>query len=217
MTDRSSDQGIASKSVSARGSTEPSAEDLSGVDFSHLTIDLGFPGPVACSAAGITSRQLDYWSKTGVVVPEVAAGSTPHYSARNILILKVIKQLIEAGVPLQHVRPAIEHLKAQGVADLTEVTLMSDGTTVYEFTSDEEVADLLRSGQGVFGIALGAVWRDLEVVLSELPAERASRLDSRSGHGAPRSGPTESAGDSDAGAGSEGRRARSPGGRSGAV
>jgi DNA-binding transcriptional MerR regulator len=146
-------------------------------DFSPLPSDLGFRGPVACSAAGITYRQLDYWARTGLVVPEIrgAAGSGTQrlYSFRDILILKVIKRLIDAGISLQQIRTAIEHLRARGVDDLTQVTLMSDGVSVFECTSDDEVIDLLRGGQGVFGIALGGVWRDIEGTLSELPAERA--------------------------------------------
>ena len=51
---------------------------------------------------------------------------------------------------------------------------MSDGVSVFECTSDDEVIDLLRGGQGVFGIALGGVWRDIEGTLSDLPAERAA-------------------------------------------
>jgi len=146
-------------------------------DFSPLPSDLGFRGPVACSAAGITYRQLDYWARTGLVVPEIrgAAGSGTQrlYSFRDILILKVIKRLIDAGISLQQIRTAVEHLRARGVDDLTQVTLMSDGVSVFECTSDDEVIDLLRGGQGVFGIALGGVWRDIEGTLSELPAERA--------------------------------------------
>ena len=146
-------------------------------DFSPLPMDLGFRGPVACSAAGITYRQLDYWARTGLVVPEVrsasGSGSQRLYSFRDILILKVIKRLIDAGISLQQIRTAIEHLRARGVADLTQVTLMSDGVSVFECTSDDEVIDLLRGGQGVFGIALGGVWRSIEGTLSELPAERA--------------------------------------------
>jgi DNA-binding transcriptional MerR regulator len=146
-------------------------------DFSPLPSDLGFRGPVACSAAGITYRQLDYWARTGLVVPEIrgAAGSGTQrlYSFRDILILKVIKRLIDAGISLQQIRTAIEHLRARGVDDLTQVTLMSDGVSVFECTSDDEVIDLLRGGQGVFGIALGGVWRDIEGTLSDLPAERA--------------------------------------------
>lgn len=146
-------------------------------DFSPLPVDLGFRGPVACSAAGITYRQLDYWARTGLVVPEVrgASGSGSHrlYSFRDILILRVIKRLIDVGISLQQVRVAITHLRARGVADLTEVTLMSDGVSVFECTSSDEVIDLLSGGQGVFGIALGGVWRDIEGTLAQLPAERA--------------------------------------------
>ena len=101
------------------------------------------------------------------------SGSQRLYSFRDILILKVIKRLIDAGISLQQIRTAIEHLRARGVEDLTQVTLMSDGVSVFECTSDDEVIDLLRGGQGVFGIALGGVWRDIEGTLSELPAERA--------------------------------------------
>ena len=137
----------------------------------------GFRGPQVCKIVGISYRQLDYWARTGLVVPEVrgAAGSGTQrlYSFRDILILKVIKRLIDAGISLQQIRTAIEHLRARGVEDLTQVTLMSDGVSVFECTSDDEVIDLLRGGQGVFGIALGGVWRSIEGTLAELPAERA--------------------------------------------
>jgi DNA-binding transcriptional MerR regulator len=145
-------------------------------DFSPMPSDVGFRGPVACNAAGITYRQLDYWARTGLVVPEVrgatGSGTQRLYSFRDILILKVIKRLIDAGISLQQIRTAIDHLRARGVDDITEVTLMSDGVSVFECTSDDEVIDLLRGGQGVFGIALGGVWRDIEGTLAQLPAER---------------------------------------------
>ncbi|HYP46886.1 MAG TPA: MerR family transcriptional regulator [Propionibacteriaceae bacterium] len=146
-------------------------------DFSPMPSDVGFRGPVACNAAGITYRQLDYWARTDLVKPGVRAatgsGTQRLYSFRDILILKVIKRLIDAGISLQQIRTAIEHLRARGVEDLTQVTLMSDGVSVFECTSDHEVIDLLRGGQGIFGIALGGVWRDIEGTLSALPAERA--------------------------------------------
>lgn len=145
-------------------------------DFAPLPSDHGFRGPVACGVVGITYRQLDYWARTGLVVPEIrgakGSGSQRLYSFRDILILKVIKRLIDAGISLQQIRTAIEHLRSRGVNDLSEVTLMSDGVTVFECTSDDEVIDLLKGGQGVFGIALGGVWKDIEGSLSELPAER---------------------------------------------
>jgi len=145
-------------------------------NFSPMPEDQGFRGPVACGAAEITYRQLDYWARTGLVVPEVrtagGSGTQRLYSFRDILLLKVIKRLIDAGISLQQIRTAIDHLRARGVQDLTQVTLMSDGVSVYECTSDDEVIDLLRGGQGMFGIALGGVWRDIEGSLASLPRER---------------------------------------------
>ena len=150
-------------------------------DFSPLPMDLGFRGPVACSAAGITYRQLDYWARTGLVVPEVrsasGSGSQRLYSFRDILILKVIKRLLDAGISLQQIRTAVQHLRERGTDDLTRVTLMSDGASVYECTSNDEVIDLLQGGQGVFGIAIGGVWREIEGSLADLPSERTTEAE----------------------------------------
>jgi DNA-binding transcriptional MerR regulator len=145
-------------------------------DVSPLPSDLGYRGPTACNAAGITYRQLDYWARTGLVEPSVrgatGSGTQRLYSFRDILILKIIKRLLDAGISLQQIRTAVQHLRERGTEDLTRVTLMSDGASVYECTSTDEVIDLLQGGQGVFGIAIGGVWREIEGTLSELPSER---------------------------------------------
>ncbi|MQA82292.1 MAG: MerR family transcriptional regulator [Streptosporangiales bacterium] len=136
---------------------------------------MGFRGPAACSAAGISYRQLDYWARTGLVSPTVrsahGSGSQRLYGFRDVVVLKVVKRLLDAGVSLHQIRTAVEHLRDQGVDNLSQVTLMSDGATVYECTSADEVVDLLQGGQGVFGIALGGVWREVEGTLAELPGE----------------------------------------------
>ncbi len=147
-------------------------------DVSPLPSDAGYRGPTACSAAGITYRQLDYWARTGLVDPTVrgasGSGSQRLYSFRDILLLKVVKRLLDAGISLQQIRTAVQHLRERGTDDLTRVTLMSDGASVYECTSNDEVIDLLQGGQGVFGIAIGGVWREIEGTLAELPSERTS-------------------------------------------
>jgi len=149
---------------------------LFGDDILGMPADVGFRGPVACSAAGITYRQLDYWARTGLVEPSVrtaaGSGSQRLYSFRDILVLKVIKRLLDTGVSLQNIRTAVEHLRDSGVEDLAQVTLMSDGASVYECRSKDEVIDLVQGGQGVFGIAVGRVWREVEGSLAELPSER---------------------------------------------
>ncbi len=138
---------------------------------------VGYRGPTACTVAGITYRQLDYWARTGLVVPSVrpasGSGTQRLYSFRDILLLKVVKRLLDTGVSLQNIRLAVTHLREAGEADLTDVTLMSDGTTVYACTSPDEVVDLVQGGQGVFGIAVGRVVSEVEGSLAELPAERA--------------------------------------------
>ena len=145
-------------------------------DVSPLPSDVGYRGPTACNAAGITYRQLDYWARTKLVEPTVRAatgsGTQRLYSFRDVLLLKIIKRLLEAGVSLQQIRTAVEHLRARGTDDLTRVTLMSDGASVYECRSADEVIDLLQGGQGVFGIAIGGVWREIEGTLADLPSEK---------------------------------------------
>lgn len=139
--------------------------------------DVGYRGPTACMAAGITYRQLDYWARTKLVEPSVrpasGSGSQRLYGFRDILTLKVVKRLLDTGISLQQIRAAVQHLRDRGSADLAQVTLMSDGVSVYECTTADEVVDLLQGGQGVFGIALGRVWQEVAGELAEMPAVRA--------------------------------------------
>ncbi len=138
--------------------------------------DVGYRGPTACAAAGITYRQLDYWARTGLVEatvrPASGSGTQRLYSFRDILVLKIVKRLLDTGVSLQQIRQAVQHLRDRGVEDLAGITLMSDGASVYECTSADEVVDLVQGGQGVFGIAVGRVWREVEATLIEMPGER---------------------------------------------
>jgi DNA-binding transcriptional MerR regulator len=138
---------------------------------------MGYRGPTACQVVGITYRQLDYWARTGLVVPSIrtasGSGSQRLYSFKDVLVLKVVKRLLDAGVSLQNIRLAVDHLRARGIRDLAGITLLSDGTTVYECASPEEVVDLLQGGQGVFGIAIGGAMREITGTIREFPAERA--------------------------------------------
>jgi DNA-binding transcriptional MerR regulator len=150
---------------------------LFGDEVTASPEDVGYRGPTACTAAGITYRQLDYWARTGLVEPSVrpasGSGSQRLYGFRDILTLKVVKRLLDTGISLQQIRTAVAYLREQGAGDIAQVTLMSDGASVYACTSPDEVVDLLQGGQGVFGIALGRVWQEVEGTLADLPAERA--------------------------------------------
>ncbi len=138
---------------------------------------VGYRVPIACQIAGISYRQLDYWARTNLVVPSIrsaaGSGSQRLYSFKDILVLKIVKRLLDTGVSLQNIRVAVDHLRSRGVRDLAKITLFSDGTTVYECTSPEEVVDLLQGGQGVFGIAVSGAVRELTGSIADFPAERA--------------------------------------------
>jgi DNA-binding transcriptional MerR regulator len=155
--------------------SEDSRYDL-GLLFTDGMPDLddstGYRGAIAARAAGISYRQLDYWARTELVEPTIrgaaGSGSQRLYGFRDILVLKLVKRLLDTGISLQQIRTAVNQLREAGVNDLAQTTLMSDGASVYLCTSDDEVIDLVSRGQGVFGIAVGKVLREVESSLIEL-------------------------------------------------
>jgi DNA-binding transcriptional MerR regulator len=157
----------------------------------------GFRGPTVYKLVGITYRQLDYWARTGLVTPSVRAadgsGTQRLYSFTDVVELRIIKRLLDAGVSLRQIRDAIGYLrKESGGKPLSDVTLMSDGNRIYACHSNEEVVDVLSNGQAVFGIAVGRVWADTEGDLAHLPGDQPAD-DAAAGDTAPGAGPGEPA------------------------
>jgi DNA-binding transcriptional MerR regulator len=131
--------------------------------------EVGYRGPRVCKIVGITYRQLDYWARTGLLRPSLAdakgSGTQRLYSYRDVLELKVIKRLLDAGVNLQHTRRAIECVRESG-GDLATANLVigAEGTVLAR--SGEEIVDLLRGGQGVFNIVpLAAVVGEIDAAI----------------------------------------------------
>ncbi len=139
-----------------------------------MTTELGYRAPQVCRLVGITYRQLDYWARTGLLRPSLAeargSGTQRRYSFEDVVQLKVIKRLLDAGMSLKKIRSAIQILREQLESDrpLADVTLLSDGQTIYAAHSPDEVVDVFRRGQGVFGIAVGPVQEELEGDILEL-------------------------------------------------
>ncbi|MEA2433184.1 MAG: hypothetical protein QOG54_641 [Actinomycetota bacterium] len=137
-------------------------------------IETGYRGPQTCKIVDITYRQLDYWTRTGLVTPSLAeakgSGTQRLYSFNDLLQLKVIKSLTDAGASLQKIRQAIEYVQNDMSDDWSKVTIVTDGTGVYTLTTDQEVIDLLRKGQGVLGaiVAVDKVKEQLAGTLREL-------------------------------------------------
>ena len=141
----------------------------------------GTRGVAAARAAGITYRQLDYWARTSLVEPTIrgaaGSGSQRLYGFRDILVLKLVKRLLDTGISLQQIRTAVDQLRESGITDLAQTTLMSDGASVYLCTSNDEVIDLVSRGQGVFGIMVGKVLREVESSLVEISSTQAAPMD----------------------------------------
>lgn len=176
----STDAHAASEPAPRRRPGQGSLDDIAPGLFPNDTVPdelVGYRVPSACQIAGITYRQLDYWARTSLVVPSIrgaaGSGSQRLYSFKDILVLKIVKRLLDTGISLQNIRVAVDHLRQRGVEDLAGITLFSDGTTVYECTSAEEVVDLLQGGQGVFGIAVNGAMRELTGAIADFPGERA--------------------------------------------
>lgn len=173
---------MSSKNTRPESSALP-LEDFAANDYVQESLfdvgpdeELGYRVPIACQVAGITYRQLDYWARTDLVKPSIrtarGSGSQRLYSFKDVLVLKIVKRLLDTGISLQNIRLAVESLRDRGVNDLAELTLVSDGTTVYECRSNDEVIDLLAGGQGVFGIAVPGILKELSGTITSFPAER---------------------------------------------
>ena len=132
----------------------------------------GFRGPQVCKIAGITYRQLDYWARTDLLRPSISdargSGTQRIYSYRDLLELKVIKRLLDAGVSLQSARRALGLLRSSG-SDVAAANLVLNGSNSVLATSGEEIIDLLKGGQGVLNIVpLAGVVQELDAAITEL-------------------------------------------------
>jgi DNA-binding transcriptional MerR regulator len=140
-------------------------------------VEQGYRAPQVCNIVGITYRQLDYWARTDLIRPSLAtaqgSGSQRLYSFGDIVQLRVVKRLLDAGMSLKKIRQAMDLLRQQLQSDtpLTDVTLLSDGSTIYAAHSADEVVDVFRGGQGVFGIAVGPVQEEMEGEIHRLYPE----------------------------------------------
>jgi DNA-binding transcriptional MerR regulator len=127
--------------------------DAAGVE---AQAEVGFRGPQVCKIVGITYRQLDYWARTDLIRPSLAdaqgSGSQRRYSYRDLVALKVIKSLLDAGVSLQTARKAVDYLRGHLGDDLATATLVIQGSQSVLARTDAEFVDIVRQGQGVLSL-----------------------------------------------------------------
>lgn len=136
---------------------------------------IGFSGTKAATVVGISYRQLDYWARTDLVRPSLAdasgSGSRRLYSYRDLLELRVIKSLLDAGIKLESVRKAFTYLRDQVETDIASANLVISGNDVLLCDGDGLIDIVRRGGQGVLNVlAIGSVKHDLDATLVELEA-----------------------------------------------
>ena len=134
---------------------------------------MGFSGTRAAAVVGISYRQLDYWARTDLVRPSLAdasgSGSRRQYSYRDLLELRVIKSLLDAGIKLESVRKAFTYLRENVESDIAAATLVISGNDVLLCDGDTLIDIVRRGGQGVLNVlAIGSVKTDLDASLVEL-------------------------------------------------
>ncbi len=167
------------KNTNGRNVEQPS---LPGV-----AADAGFRGPQVCEIVGISYRQLDYWARTDLVRPELAdargSGTQRRYSYRDLVRLKVIKSLLDAGVKLEVARKAIDYLRGDLGEDWATASLVLNGSNSVLVRNGDDLVDVVRNGQGVLNIvALGPVVDELEANILRLEPESAGNAAGRAAH-----------------------------------
>ncbi len=142
-----------------------------------------FSGKKTAEIVGITYRQLDYWARTNLVRPSVTdaagSGSRRTYSYRDLLELKVIKTLLDAGIKLESVRTVFTYLRDQLGEDVASAQLVITSGSAVLVRGDEELVDLVKQGQFVMGsiLSLGGVQREVDAAIVELFADEAPDAD----------------------------------------
>ena len=132
--------------------------------------EIGFSGTKAAGVVGISYRQLDYWARTDLVRPSLCdaagSGSRRLYSYRDLLELRVIKSLLDAGIKLESVRKAFTYLRDNVEADIASATLVISGNDVLLCDGETLIDIVRRGGQGVLNVlAIGSVKTDLDASL----------------------------------------------------
>jgi len=140
----------------------------------EIDVTQDYSGKKAAEIVGITYRQLDYWARTDLVRPSVTdasgSGSRRRYSYRDLLELKVIKTLLDAGIKLESVRTVFEYLRTQLGEDVASAQLVITGGSAVLVRDDNELVDVLKQGQFVMGsvLSLGGVQREVDHAIVEL-------------------------------------------------
>jgi DNA-binding transcriptional MerR regulator len=128
----------------------------------------GFPAAQAARLGGCTRSQLGHWRRSGIVVPSEADGC---YSFRDLVALRVVVSLLEAGLPMVRVRAALGVLRDSG-EELAGLRIVTDGVSVFACYDDGQILDALRNGQLALFVAVDRFAETLRSDVAAFAAER---------------------------------------------
>jgi len=145
----------------------------SGATHGPSSDGAGFSGTQAADIVGISYRQLDYWARTDLVRPSLSeargSGSRRLYSYRDLLELRMIKKLLDAGIKLESVRQVFDYLRGSTGVDIASANLVIAGNRVL-LCDDDTLIDVVKRGQGVLNVLpMGDVKRDVDAAIVDLP------------------------------------------------
>ena len=116
----------------------------------------GYSGTDTAKIVGITYRQLDYWARTDLIKPSLeeakGSGSRRKYSYRDLLELRIIKTLLDAGIKLESVRDVFTNLREHVGTDISSANIVISGTSSVVLQTNDELIELMSRGQGVLNI-----------------------------------------------------------------
>lgn len=140
--------------------------------MSDTSFTEGFSGRQTAEVVGISYRQLDYWARTDLIRPSLTdatgSGSRRRYSYQDLLELRVVKTLIDAGIKLESVREVFAYLRTHVSADIASAHLVISGQTVV-LAQGDELIDVVKQGQGVLNVlSLAGVKSDIDAQLIPL-------------------------------------------------
>ena len=122
--------------------------------------------------SGCTAAQLRYWARSGLVTP----GDDATYGFRDLVALRVVRTLLDAGLPTTRARAALSEIRAAG-DDLTSLRVVTDGRRVWACYDDGQILDALRAGQLALFVAVDQVAADVDADVRAFRSERAEFLE----------------------------------------
>jgi DNA-binding transcriptional MerR regulator len=124
----------------------------------------------AARLSGCTPAQVRHWARRGLVPPSAEDHA---YAFRDLVALRLVRSLLDAGLSSARVGLAIRSLVEAG-DDLASLRLVTDGTTVWACRDDGQILDALRAGQLALFVSVEHLAAAVAAEVREFDSERSA-------------------------------------------